>query len=167
MISPGQPEEVQQILEMTRACGRHMRENGIDQWDENYPDLERLEEDIHSGTLFAYRDNDQVIGIVVLNETQDPEYSEINWSTSETDKNLVVHRLAVDPEHQGQGIAQKLMDFAEEYARKKEYHAIRLDTFSQNPRNQKFYENRGYSKLGTVYLKYKKEHPYFCYEKLI
>lgn len=167
MIHQAQLEEVDFILELTRACGRHMRENGIDQWDENYPDRERLVQDIASETLFAYRENDRILGIVVLNETQDPEYGDISWSTSEEDRNLVVHRLAVDPEHQGKGIARKLMDFAEQWAREQGYDAIRLDTFSQNPRNQRFYENRGYTKLESVYLSYRDDFPYFCYELLL
>lgn len=167
MISPGKTAELEAILALTRACGKHMRENGIDQWDENYPDLERLSNDIATGTLFAYRENEKVLGIVVLNETQDAEYGEIEWSTSESELNLVVHRLAVSPEHQGKGIARKLMDFAEDWARQQRYDAIRLDTFSQNPRNQRFYSNRGYTDLGPVYLSYKKDHPYFCYELLL
>ncbi len=167
MISPGKLDELDVILAMTRACGKHMRENGIDQWDENYPDLERLSNDIRTETLFAYRENNEVIGIIVLNETQDAEYAEINWSTSESDRNIVVHRLAVHPTHQGKGIARELMDFAEDWALDNDYDAIRLDTFSQNPRNQRFYTNRGYTDLGPVFLSYKKEHPYFCYELLL
>jgi len=72
MISNGKPEELEAILDLTRACARHMRENGIDQWDENYPDIGSLQRDIESKTLFAYRENDEVLGIVVLNETQGP-----------------------------------------------------------------------------------------------
>jgi len=167
MTSPGKLDELDAILTLTRACGKHMRENGIDQWDENYPDLARLKNDILTETLFAYRDNDEVVGIIVLNETQDAEYEDVNWSTSELDKNIVVHRLAVHPSCQGKGIARKLMDFAESWARNNDYDAIRLDTFSQNPRNQRFYSNRGYTDLGPVFLSYKKEHPYFCYEMLL
>lgn len=167
MISHGKPEELDAILELTRACGKHMRQNGIDQWDENYPDRTGLERDIETKTLFAYRENGRVLGIVVLNEHQDPEYAEVNWSTKETDKNIVLHRLAVAPEHQGKGIARKLMDFAENWAKENNFDAIRLDTFSQNPRNQRFYKKRGYTELGSVFLSYKKDFPYFCYELLI
>ncbi len=167
MISNGKPEELDAILALTRACGKHMRENGIDQWDEHYPDRDSLKRDIETNTLFVYRENNEILGIIVLNETQDPEYADIHWSTSDTDRNIVVHRLAVSPEHQGKGIARKIMDFAEEWAKENQYDAIRLDTFSQNPRNQRFYKNRGYTELGSVYLSYKKEHPYFCYELLL
>ena len=166
-ISEGKTIEIDAILSLTRACGKHMREHGIDQWDENYPDRASLLHDVNTETLFAYREGDEVLGIVVLNESQDEEYSEINWSTSDTDKNIVVHRLAVRPDQQGKGIARMLMDFAEKWAKSHKYDAIRLDTFSQNPRNQRFYRNRGYTDLGSVFLKYKKDHPYYCYEMLL
>jgi ribosomal protein S18 acetylase RimI-like enzyme len=167
MISKGELHELDAILKLTRACGKHMRENGIDQWDENYPDRTNLLNDLNSETLFAYREDGVVLGIVVLNESQDEEYAEIKWSTNDADRNIVVHRLAVHPDHQGKGIARKIMDFAEVYAKDEGYDAIRLDTYSQNPRNQKFYTNRGYNDLGPVYLKYKKDHPYYCYEMLL
>lgn len=167
MISPGEIHEIDEIIALTKACGKHMRQNGIDQWDEHYPDRSSIQMDLESKTLFAYRDINEILGIVVLNEKQDNEYSEINWSTRDTDKNLVVHRLAVRPDQQGKGLARQLMDFAEKYASEKGYDAIRLDTFSQNAQNQRFYANRGYTELGSVYLKYKKEHPYYCYELLL
>jgi len=167
MISNGEIHEIDEIIALTKACGKRMRENGIDQWDENYPDRVNIQNDLETKTLFAYRESGRILGIVVLNESQDEEYAEIDWLTSDTDKNIVVHRLAVLPDYQGKGIARKLMDFSENFAKEQGYDAIRLDTFSQNPRNQRFYTNRGYTDLGPVFLKYKKDHPYYCYELLL
>ena len=167
MISVGTINEIDAIIQLTKACGQYMRENGIDQWDEDYPNHAVITHDLETKTLFAYREHNEIIGIVVLNEIQDEEYKEINWSTNEYDKNLVVHRLAVHPLRQGNGVGRKLMDFAEQWATDNNYDAIRLDTYSQNPRNQRFYRQRGYTDLGSVFLKYKKEHPYFCYELLL
>lgn len=166
MIEAGQFSEVETIVALTKACGKHLRENGVDQWDENYPDLESIKNDIQTKTLFTYKVENEIVGIVVLNETQDEEYAEISWRTPLDSKNIVVHRLAVSPEHQGKGIAQKIMNFAEEFAVKNNYDSIRLDTYSQNPRNQKFYLKRGYKELGSVFLKYRKEHPFICYDML-
>ena len=167
MIEKGKSSEINLIIALTKACAKDLHNNGINQWDENYPNLESITNDIQTGTLFTYKLGNEIVGIVVLNETQDEEYREINWRTPLDSKNIIVHRLAVLPGHQGKGIARKIMDFAEEFAVKNNYDSIRLDTFSQNPRNQKFYLNRGYLELGSVYLKYKKEHPYICYEMLI
>lgn len=143
-----------------------MRSNGIDQWDENYPDLETLRLDIQNRQLFAYYIENVIVGIVVLNSNQDEEYELMDWTNKDLPF-LVVHRLAVDPRFQGQGIARKLMDFCEDHCRKIGIKSIRLDTFTKNPRNQKFYENRGYKKLGEVYLKYRDDYPYICYELLL
>ncbi|MAA79818.1 MAG: GNAT family N-acetyltransferase [Deltaproteobacteria bacterium] len=167
MISIGKMVDVDAIVQLTKDCGQHMRDNGIDQWDEHYPNIEVIMHDIQTETLFTYRKNDEVLGIIVLNDSQDEEYKEINWSTSDEDRNIVVHRLAVHPTQQGKGIGRMLMDFAEKWAKDHNYDAIRLDTYSQNPRNQKFYMNRGYKDLGSVFLKYKKTHPYYCYELVL
>jgi ribosomal protein S18 acetylase RimI-like enzyme len=167
MISLGKPEEIDEIVALIKACAAHLRTVGVDQWDEDYPDYTDIENDLATQTLFAYREDAVIIGIVVLNETQDKEYEEINWITSDDSRNLVVHRLAVHPDHQRKGLARLLMDHAEGFAKEKKYDSIRLDTYSQNPRNQKFYNNRGYTDLGPVFLIYKRSHPYFCYELLL
>jgi len=70
----------------------------------------------------------------------------------------------VHPTFQGQGVAQQLMTFAEKFAQEKGYLSVRLDTFSRNNRNQKFYETRGYKRLGTIYFPLQSDHPFFCYE---
>ena len=45
--------------------------------------------------------------------------------------------------------------------------SIRLDTFSQNKSNNKFYESRGYQKLGDVFFRKQSEFPFHCYEKIL
>ena len=96
----------------------------------------------------------------------DEEYIPIEWLTK-NDNNLYIHRLAVDPEYWGKGYAQQLMNFAEDYARKNNYESVRLDTFSQNTRNQKFYETRGYQRLGNIYFPKQSEYPFYCYELIL
>lgn len=152
---------------MTRQCALDLITKGIHQWDQSYPDLATIQNDLSKGQLYKYLIGDAVAGIVVLNEIQDPEYTDLNWITDDTSRNLIVHRLAVHPKHQGTGIARKLMDFAEKFARENKYDSIRLDTFSQNGRNQKFYDNRGYQRTGEVYLSYRDDFPYIGYELVL
>ena len=167
MIVAGVSGDEQEIIAMTKLCAADLITKGISQWDENYPDLNTIQTDIHRGELFKYVLDDSIVGIVVLNESQDPEYNELNWITPVHSRNLVVHRLAVHPEHQGKGIARKLMDFAEKKAKHDGYDSIRLDTFSQNKRNQKFYDNRSYQRTGEVYLSYRDDFPYIGYELIL
>lgn len=93
------------------------------------------------------------------------EYQELIWS-DEGGEVLVIHRLAVNPEWQKQGIGRQLMDFTENYAAEKGYTSIRLDAYSGNPRALNLYERRGYRKVGQVFFP-ERELPFYCYEKVI
>ena len=59
------------------------------------------------------------------------------------------------------------MDFAEDYAIKNGNFSIRLDTFSQNKRNNRFYKARGFASLGDVYFIKQSTFPFHCYEKVL
>jgi len=137
------------------------------QWDENYPNEKVVLRDLEKENTFIALSDGQIVGTIVLNEDQDAEYRQLHWLTENYSKNLVVHRLAVRPSHQGKGIAGKLMNFSEEFGKSEGYDSIRLDTLSINSQNVSFYLKRGYLKIGQVFLSYKNEKPYVCFEKIL
>jgi ribosomal protein S18 acetylase RimI-like enzyme len=158
--------DLPEIKSLTETCAVAMQEMGIFQWNEHYPSLERLEKDIDDKELYVLIVGDQITGIIVLSNHMDEEYIPIEWLT-ENSHNLYIHRLATHPSYWGQGYGQILMDFAEAYARENNYNSMRLDTFSQNKRNQKFYESRGYEKLGDIFFPNQSGHPFHCYELIL
>ncbi|WP_300433767.1 GNAT family N-acetyltransferase [Christiangramia sp.] len=166
MIRKAKITELQEIKNLTEACARAMIKKGILQWNEHYPSLKKLKADILKEELYVFQEQNKIIGIIVITETMDEEYIPITW-LSRTSNNIYIHRLATHPDFWGQGYAQKLMDFAENYAKKNQFESVRLDTFSQNKRNQRFYEARGYKRLGNIYFPKQSEHPFYCYELLI
>ena len=166
MIRKAKITDLDKIKSLTEACAKAMDAKGIYQWNEHYPSLERLALDIEKEELYLLEENDKIKGIVVITDFMDEEYIPIKW-LSKTNNNLYIHRLATHPEFWGQGYAQKLMDFAENFARKNNFESVRLDTFSENKRNQKFYESRNYQRLGNIYFPKQSEHPFYCYELLI
>lgn len=165
MIRPAKILEIPEILRITTSCMHHLRANGIYQWTEEYPSRAAFENDIKTGGLYVY-ERDDIIAVIALCTSEHKAYAKVTWLTT-SQKNMYVHRLAVHPKHQGKGIARELMDFAEDLARKEEYKSIRLDTFSKNTRNQRFYENRGYTKLDEVYFPNQSPHPFYCYELVL
>lgn len=156
-------KDIDQLISVTGNCAKDLMAKNIYQWNESYPSREVLLHDIALQQLWKLEVNSKIVGIVVMTEIEDEEYNGVEWLT-ENAKNLYIHRLAVDPDHQGKGYAQMLMSFAENYAIENKYASIRLDTFSQNKRNQKFYENRNYTRLGNVYFPNQSEDPFYCYE---
>ena len=136
-------------------------------------------------------DSDELLGCMVISEEKDEVYANVCWPSMRiqpspsfneepsSDKNKVdednihcfyIHRLAVHPSFQGKGIGQKLMEYAETYGRATGYISIRLDTFSLNERNQRFYSSLGYKKLdesNNVYFPNQSGDPFYCFEKLL
>jgi len=166
MIRKAKLSEIQEIIIITGACGSKMASEGILQWNEFYPNKEAFQNDLKRSELYVLLSGKTVIGCVVISTEKDSEYNDIDWLTPDS-QNYYIHRLAVHPFHQKKGYAKKLMDFSEAMATKNNISSIRLDTFSQNHRNQKFYEARGYTRLGNIFFPKQSEHPFYCYELVL
>ena len=166
MIRRATTTDIDAILELTKACANEMISNGIFQWNENYPNRSAFEKDVNRNELFVLELENSSVGCMVISSHMDEVYLPIEWLTANKN-NVYIHRLAVHPKYQGKGLARKLMDFAESESKKKHVTSIRLDTYSLNERNQKFYESRGYKKLGNIYFPQKSEHPFYCYEYIL
>jgi ribosomal protein S18 acetylase RimI-like enzyme len=166
MINKSSVQDLEQLLFIVKSCGQNLIEQGIFQWNENYPSKAVLLEDIALQQIWKLEEGNSIVGLIVLTEIEDAEYQHVKWLTK-NDKNLYIHRLAVHPNFQGKGFAQKLMNFAENYALENGYKSIRLDTFSQNKRNLQFYEKRNYIKLESIYFPNQSAFPFYCYEKII
>lgn len=161
MIRKAGTGDTKAILTIIQDAVIDMESKGIHQWDDIYPDEETIYIDLNSGHLYTYVDNETIKGIIVLNEYQEKEYESISWKYN-SGRQLIVHRLCVDPRFQGRGIAQQLMRYAEEYGKYSQYTSIRLDAFSDNNRACTFYNRLGYAKVGIVSFRKGK---FYCFEK--
>jgi ribosomal protein S18 acetylase RimI-like enzyme len=166
MIRKATLKDIDSIIDITKACARSMIANNIFQWNEHYPNKTAFENDVKRDELYILEIENTIIGCIVISIWMDDEYIPIQWLTPNKN-NIYIHRLATHPKHQGKGYAQLLMDYAENFSIENNYTSIRLDTFSQNRRNQKFYELRGYQKLGNIYFPKQSKHPFYCYELIL
>lgn len=154
--------EIDSVMKLINDAIIDMRAKGINQWDEVYPDIEVITEDISEGSLYGYYD-EGLKGIMVLNENQDYEYGEVGWELDD-ERPLVIHRLCIHPNYQGRGIAKTMVKFAESYACNNNYKSIRLDSFTQNEKACSLYRALGYKAVGTVYFR---KGAFYCFEKIL
>ena len=166
MIRKGTYSDIDEILKVTKSCAFYLIEKQIYQWNEHYPNKEAFSEDVKRNELYVFEINSIIVGCIAISTLMDDFYKPKKWLTSNKN-NLYIHRLAIHPIHQGKGYAHQLMAFAETYAKENLYTSIRLDTFSQNSRNLKFYEKRGYQRLESIYFPKQSEFPFYCYELII
>lgn len=158
--------DLDRIMKIIEACATDLISKKIFQWSKKYPNREVFKDDIKNNELYVFKHKSEIIGCVVLCSTKDVEYKDVKWLTEDS-KNLYIHRLAVDPKFQKKGVGKSLMDFSEEYAQENGFKSVRLDTFSQNKRNNKFYKSRQYVQLSDVFFSMQSEFPFHCYEKII
>lgn len=157
--------DIDRIMDLVKDCIDDMETRGIHQWGEYYPTREIIQDDIENRSMYTAKENDEVLGIIAINEEQPPEWEKVNWSTQEG-RILTVHRLAVKPTRQKQGIARRLLDYAEDYAADNGYTSIRLDAYSGNPIALRLYENHQYKRVGQVYFPMR-DLPFYVYEKIL
>ncbi|MDG2371878.1 MAG: GNAT family N-acetyltransferase [Flavobacteriaceae bacterium] len=158
--------DLNNVKKITEACAEEMISKKIFQWNEHYPSRKVFEKDIMNKELYVTEMNNSIVGCIMFSKHKDELYNKIDWLTPDPN-NLYIHRLAVHPKSQKKGLARSMMDFAEEEAIKMKCLSVRLDTFSQNSRNSKFYRARGYIQLGDVHIPKQSEYPFYCFEKIL
>ncbi len=156
--------DIPDIMGLIDLCIKDLEGRSIYQWNDYYPTKVHIKESVDDNTLYILRHKQRSIGTVSLTEKQPREYEKIKWE-DKSGRVVIVTKLMISPEFQKRGYASKLMDFAEDNARSKNYSSIRLDAYSGNPVALKLYESRGYNRIDQIMFP-NRELPFYCYEKL-
>ncbi len=127
-----------------------MQKAGIDQWDNEYPNAQTIEEDVTNGDLHVCICEGKISAAFALNRLVDEEYNTTAWE--KPDANFIaMHRLCVSPDFQRMGIGKACMLEIERFALENGYNAIRLDTFSKNIKAIPMYESLGFKAVGEAF----------------
>ena len=140
-----------------------MRAQGNLQWDDGYPGESVFAADIAGGDLWVAEIDAAVAGVAAITTDQSPEYADVGWNLNEPA--IVVHRLAVDPEYRGRGVAEALMRHAEVVAAERGICVLRIDTNTKNMATQRLFPKLGYMFAGEISLEFRPGLRFLCYEK--
>lgn len=165
-IRPATEADLPAILNLVRQVVPLMNAQGNFQWSADYPSAAVFEQDLVAGHLWVAESPGvpALAGVAALTRNaQDPEYVQADWDPAAPA--AVVHRLAVAPVAQGQGVAQALLRQAEALARSWGYCAVRVDTNSENAATQRLFPKLGYRFAGEITLAFRPGLRFFCYEK--
>ena len=136
-----------------------------------YPTAGTAQSIFEAGTLYVGVDEDGTVwGSMNLNGNQLPEYKNGSWASPASDAQVaVIHTLTIDPARAGQGLARKMVAFAEDTARSHGKTVLRLDTGVDNAPANHLYPSIGYRFAGVVdtfFMGYAKR-PLNLYEKVL
>jgi len=145
--------DIAQVMEIIEQGKTYLKSNGVDQWQNGYPNEKVIYEDIKDGYGYVLEHEGRVVGTVALSFDGEPWYDEIREGKWLTNKEfLVIHRLAVASTSRGTHIATEIMRQAEELCLKQDVKSIKIDTHEDNIIMQKFIKKNGYQYCGIVTL---------------
>lgn len=174
MIRRATDDDIPALLALASEAGMALREGGIMQWDNTYPNSAIFERDLSREQLYVLdvqpamsRSTSEIAGCIVVSWVSDEEYDQVQWLIPSS-TNSYIHRLVIHPLHQRRGHASLLMEFAEKISREKGCESIRLDAFSQNLSALRMYEKLGFRRLEELFFSHcPSKEPFYCYEKVL
>ncbi len=127
--------------------------DGSTQWQDGYPNLDTVIEDIAQGWGFVLDNEGQVAVYCALILNNEPAYEAIEGKWLSNEDFFVVHRVAVAAKFTGKGFATAIFSRIEDYAKEHKVFSIKVDTNFDNPAMLKILENNGYVYCGQVYFR--------------
>jgi len=162
-IKKAKSSDLVEILFLLKVCISDMNEKGLKHWNSAFPGIDQIKKDLMEGNLYLAKDNGVCKGMVTLNDVEPDEYKAMKLDPTGV-KPLFLQRLAVHPSWQGQGIAGKLVDFAQKMARDKGFTCIRTDIHQSCADAIELCKSLDFNKIGSFQSEYQRM-PYLCYEK--
>ena len=143
-------DKAMQIIEIGRA---HLKAQGINQWQNGYPDQSRIEKDLQlKKGYFVVDDDNDILGYLCIDFDGEPAYATLNgeWATSE--KYVVVHRMAFSDNARGKGLASAVFDLVEDLSRENNVFDFRIDTDDGNEKMKHILTKYGFTCRGTIWF---------------
>lgn len=165
IIRQANQEDIPKIMQLVKKVVPIMRASGNFQWGDDYPNPDVFAKDIVRNQLWISEIDDRIVGVSAITTDQDPEYTDAGWDILE--QAIVTHRLAVDPDCHGLGIAKTLMNQAELVAETLGIKILRVDTNSENMATKSLFPKLGYEFSGEISLAKRPGLRFYCYQKLL
>tara|TARA_B100000768_G_C11267135_1_gene371642 strand:- start:1365 stop:1874 length:510 start_codon:yes stop_codon:yes gene_type:complete len=161
---PAKSSEASEIWQILKDAIQRRKEDGSNQWQDGYPNMHVVKNDIERKIGFVLTQNDNVIGYTAVIINDEPDYINIQGKWLTNQDFIVYHRVAISKKFLAKGMAKKMMKLIEEYALSKNIHSLRADTNHDNIPMLKIFEKMGYSFCGTVHIR---QSPRKAYEKVL
>lgn len=152
MIRHSQIDDIPEMMKLIKQAQMYFKNNAIDQWQDGYPNEKQLLGDIQKNKSYVYVKNNVIATMyfAIENDTS-YDYIEGNWLTSHNTY-AVIHRIVVDTNFKGQGLAKQLLDYAVKQCLNHDVYSIRIDTHKDNLSMQNFLIKHGFQYCGVIYL---------------
>lgn len=137
--------------------------DGSNQWQDGYPNLEIIAQDIEKGIGYVLTDGEIIVGYSAVLINDEPEYNNLQGEWLTNGDFVVFHRVAIAEGYTGQNLSKKIIDFIEAFALTNNIHSLKADTNHDNFAMMKIFEKAGFVFCGIVHFR---GSPRRAYEKV-
>lgn len=146
-------EDIEKIMMVIKKAQAYLKEQGIDQWQNGYPNEDVIKTDIDNDESYVLVDGKKVIGTTALSFDGENTYNSIyegEWLTN--GDHAVIHRIAIDSDFKRKGLASKILKEVDKECEKKKIESIKIDTHRENMAMQNLLMKNGFKYCGIIYL---------------
>ncbi len=144
--------DLEMAMGIIDGAKKHLKEQGIDQWQSGYPDYACIEKDTNSGKGYFVFEENQVLGYLCIDFDGEPAYDKLDGEWSSDKPYVVVHRMAFHENARGKRLADVVFQLVEELSREKGIHNFRVDTDADNEKMQHILKKNGFSYRGKIWF---------------
>lgn len=148
------PDDIPTILSLYKDAQQRFAEQKIEQWQNNYPNRETLEQDIVNNESYVVINEEEIVATAMLSASGEPTYEKIEgqWLTPSETPYMVIHRMTVKSEYLHQGIARYIFDKTMQMCKDLHLYSIRVDTHKDNVYMSSLLRKKGFVPCGIIYL---------------
>lgn len=160
-------KDLSRVMDLINQAKEYFKSHDILQWQDGYPDINTILNDILSGSSYVLSKHSYVYGTMGFYIGIDSNFVRIyngHWLT-DTRQYGVIHRLAIDNNHKGNGCAKMLLDYCVNICKQADVPSIRLDIQKNNIPMKNFITKNGFKYCGSIRLLNGDERD--AYEKII
>ncbi len=145
--------DVDNIMDIIKQAQDYLKNQGIDQWQDNYPNYETIKNDIKNNNCYVLLNDNIIVGTVAAIFGEEKTYNNIYNGKWISDKDyLTIHRLAISSDHKGLGLSSVILNKIEELCISKKIYSIRVDTHEENIPMQNFLRKASFQYCGIICL---------------
>lgn len=144
-------EEAQVALDIINMAKKHLRDQGIDQWQTGYPDLECLQQDAINKKGYFVVDGNDILAYLCIDYDGEPAYNNLQGTWNTEENYVVIHRMAFSDSARGKKLSDKVFVLVEEMSKKRGVTSFRVDTDEANTKMQHVLKKNGFVHTGKIW----------------
>ena len=117
-------------------------------WDNTYPTMDNIKEDISNNNLFVLEDENEILGSIAINTINELD----NEEEYRNEIGLEFARVIVNFKHRGNGYSKILIKNVEEEIKRRGYHHIHICVYENDDIALSLYQKLGYIRLSRKKL---------------